>query len=157
MKAPLLISILLLIFNTAYAIEEGKARLMHGSSDMMVHEENPLSIEIISDPYEGCFVIGTIYPYHSRGYIKDAKISCVFDKNHPFEKKMKNIIISDTNGSPGIPMIHKNLPEDIKKQYKFYCESVHNQEACKAYISSSFGLFQAPKDTLIQMYWEIIE
>jgi hypothetical protein len=157
MKILLLVSILLLIFNTAYAVEQGNARLMIGSSEMMIHEENPISIEITSGQYEGCIIVGTVYPDHTRGYIKDAKISCIFEKNRPFERNLKNLIISDKDGLPGIPTTYRELPEDIQKQYKFYCENAHDEVACKAYISSPCGLFQVHQNTPIKMYWEIIQ
>ncbi len=157
MKISLIVLLLLLIFNAVYAVEQGNAKLMFGSSEMMIHEESPISIEITSGQYKGCFIVGTIYPDHTRGYIKDAKVSCILDKNHPFERKIKNVIISDQDGLPGIPMLQKEIPEGIQKQYKFYCESAHNEVACKAYLSSPFGLFQAKKMTPIKMYWEIIQ
>lgn len=96
-------------------------------------------------------------PDHGRGYMKDAQISCIFEKNQHFNRQMKNIIFSDKDNRGGIPMVHKEVSEDTLKLLKSSCEYNHDEIACKAYIASPLGKDQVQRYTPITMYWENIE
>lgn len=157
LKVSILLSALFLACTSSYGMEQGNAIFTTGSSEMMVYEENPISLEITSGQYKGCFVIGTVYPDHDRGYLKDAQISCVFDKNQHFNRQMKNIIINDLDKGGGIPMVHKEVSEATLKLLKSSCQNNLDEIACKASIASPFGKYEVQRYTPITMYWENVE
>lgn len=147
----------LFIACSSYAIEEGNAVFTHGSTEIFPYEESPIHLEITSGKYEGCFVIGTVHPDHGRGYLKDAQISCIFEKNQHFNRQMKNIIINDLDKGGGIPMVHKEVSESTLKLLKSACQNNLDEIACKAYIASPFGKYEVQQYTPITMYWENVE
>jgi len=156
MKTSILLSALF-IACTLYAMEEGNAIFTFGSKEMFSYEDSPIHLEITSGQYEGCFVIGTVYPEHGRGYLKDAQISCIFEKNQHFNRQMKNIAINDKDKRGGIPMVCKELSEATLKLLKSSCENNLDEIACKEYRASPLGKYEVQRYTPITMYWENIE
>lgn len=157
LKVSLLLSTFFIAYTSSYAIEQGNAIFTTGSSEMMFYEESPISLKITSGQYEGCFIVGTVYPDHDRGYLKDSQISCIFEKNQHFNRQMKNIIINDLDKGGGIPMVHKEVSEDTLKLLKSSCENNHDEIACKAYIASPLGKNHIERYTPVVMYWENVE
>lgn len=156
LKASVLASALF-ITCSSYSMEEGNAVFTHGSSAMFPYEESPIHLEITSGKYEGCFVIGIVHPDHGRGYLKDAQISCIFEKNQHFNRQMKNIVINDSDKGAGIPMVHKEVSESTLKLLKSACQNNLDEIACKEYRASPSGKYEVQRYTPITMYWENVE
>lgn len=137
----------------ASSLDKADGVLLVGA-DMLKHWERPVLIDIESGEYSGCRILGDIYIDKTRGFIKNARVSCIL-QNKLIDVEAK-VNIWDKNEVEGIPTIHKFLPDSTIQANQDMYQKTQNLEDYKNLVSSRDGIYEINRGTHIKLSWQRI-